>query len=189
MRAGRSRAQTRETDVSEPDEPAGDGPDAVDREPISADALLKIGDLARLAGVTPRTVRFYEDLGLLQPDSRSEGGFRLYRAAQLHRLRAVLALKDVGFSLDDIRAYRDLATEGALAFGIMARLKERLVAGKGQLRARIERLEAAMADLERAEYVLGTCHGCDAKKFDAECHDCWKQVSGGALPEALKAVI
>lgn len=175
--------------MDDPNQPADRGADAVDREPSSPDALLKIGDLARLAGVTPRTVRFYEDLGLLQPDSRSEGGFRLYRAAQLHRLRAVLALKDVGFSLDDIRSYRDLATDGVLAFGIMARLKERLVAGKGQLRARIGRLEAALVDLERAEHVLGTCHGCDAKKYDSDCHDCWKQVSGGQLPEALKAVI
>ncbi len=100
--------------MDEPNQPADRGADAVDREPSSPDALLKIGDLARLAGVTPRTVRFYEDLGLLQPDSRSEGGFRLYRAAQLHRLRAVLALKDVGFSLDDIRSYRDLLTTAAI---------------------------------------------------------------------------
>ena len=175
--------------MSDPNRPDAGAADASESEPASPDVLLKIGDLARIAQVTPRTVRFYEDLGLLQPDSRSEGGFRLYRAAQLHRLRAVLALKDVGVSLDDIRSYRDLASEGGMAFGVMARLKERLVAGKGQLRARIERLEAAMVDLELAEKVLGTCHGCDAKKYDTECHDCWKQVSGGVLPEALKAVI
>lgn len=151
--------------------------------------LVKIGDLARLAQVTPRTVRFYEDLGLLQPASRSEGGFRLYHAQEAERLRAILSLKDVGFSLEDIRAYRDLAVPPAVAFEVMARLRSRIAAGARQLRARIDRLQAALADLERTDDTLAACHGCEGKTYDRACHECWRGLAGGTLPDALKAVV
>jgi DNA-binding transcriptional MerR regulator len=150
--------------------------------------LVKIGDLARLANVTPRTLRFYEDLGLIRPEGRSQGGFRLYGAGQVDRLRAVQALKEVGFSLEDIRAYRDLADENHVAFEVMARLRARLVDGKKHLEARIARLETALADLERSEKVLAACTGCEAKRYDADCHRCWTELAGGELPDALKAV-
>ncbi len=151
--------------------------------------LVKIGDLARLSNVTPRTLRFYEDLGLLEPDGRSTGGFRLYGADQVHRLRAVLALKEVGFSLDDIRAFRALAEHGEGGFEVMARLRTRIRSGVDQLRDRITRLQAALKDLEHAESVVAACHGCEGKRYDDKCHDCWKQLAGGTLPDALRAVI
>ena len=151
--------------------------------------LVKIGDLARLAEVTTRTVRFYEGLDLIQPASRSSGGFRLYRRDQAERLLALLSLKEVGFSLDDIRAYRDLANEGDVALEVMARLRQRISDGATQLRARIVRLQGALGDLERTEETLDKCHGCDGKAYEPSCHDCWKEMAGGTLPDALKAVI
>ncbi len=151
--------------------------------------LVKIGDLARLAEVTTRTVRFYEDLGLIQPTTRSVGGFRLYEVEQADRLRALLKLKEVGFSLDDIRAYRELANEGANALTVMTRLRERITSGAQQLRDRIGRLQSALEDLERTKETLAACHGCDEKVYDRNCHACWKQLAGGNLPDGLKAVI
>ncbi len=162
---------------------------ADDKEPERDSALVKIGDLARLSNVTPRTLRFYEDLGLIEPDGRSVGGFRLYGVDQIHRLRAVLALKEVGFSLEDIRAYRALAEHGEGGFEVMARLRGRISSGISQLRDRITRLGAALKDLESAEAVVAACHGCEGKRYDAKCHDCWKQLAGGTLPDALRAVV
>lgn len=162
----------------------------MDTDLNDADAeLVKIGDLARIANVTTRTVRFYEDLGLIEPDSRSAGGFRLYRRDQADRLLALLSLKEVGFSLDDIRRYRDLALEGHLAQEVMDRLRQRIAEGAIQLRSRIDRLRAALIDLERTEQTLQLCHGCEGKTYDPRCHDCWKMMAGGSLPDALKAVI
>lgn len=151
--------------------------------------LVKIGDLARIAGVTTRTVRFYEGLGLIRPVSRSIGGFRLYEKEQADRMRSLLSLKEVGFSLEDIRAYRDLAREGEVAFEVMGRLRGRISQGVAQLRDRIARLSAALADLEHTESTLGSCHGCNRKLYDRVCHPCLKQMAGGHLPDGLKAVI
>ncbi|MDR9437850.1 MAG: MerR family transcriptional regulator, partial [Thiohalophilus sp.] len=69
------------------------------------DESYKIGELARQLGTTVRTIRYYEEAGLLTP-LRSAGGTRLYNALHLARLQAILELAEQGFSLD---AIRDLA--------------------------------------------------------------------------------
>lgn len=73
-----------------------------------ADAPYTIGDLAQRLGVTPRTVRYYEDRGLLEPAERSEGGFRLYDDRALLRLDKILTLKNLGLSLEQIHQVLDL---------------------------------------------------------------------------------
>lgn len=150
---------------------------------------LHIGEIARRVGVTPRTVRFYEDLGLLDSARRSKGGFRLYDEGQVDRLRAVLALKEVGFTLEEIRAYQEVAREGETALDVVANLRRRLDAGRRRLRERLRRLEEAMVDLERADRVLAGCSGCEGKSYDAACHDCWAEMAGGSCPWALRALL
>ncbi len=64
--------------------------------------IYRVRDFARLAGITPKTLRHYERLGLLTP-ARSAAGYRLYTEAHLERLEHILALKFVGLPLKDIR--------------------------------------------------------------------------------------
>jgi DNA-binding transcriptional MerR regulator len=66
---------------------------------------LRIGELARLAGTTPRTVRYYEEIGLLAPaEERGAGEHRTYTQADLARLQEILRLKSLlGLSLDELR--------------------------------------------------------------------------------------
>ena len=64
--------------------------------------LLQIGEFARLAESNLRTIRYYEELGLLTPASRSSGGFRYYRHDQLDRMVAIKRLQDLGLSLKEI---------------------------------------------------------------------------------------
>lgn len=66
---------------------------------------LRIGELARLAGTTPRTIRYYEEIGLLRGgEERPAGSHRLYDRADVERLRDVLRLKDLlGVSLEELR--------------------------------------------------------------------------------------
>lgn len=63
---------------------------------------MRIGEFAKRAGVTPRTVRYYESLGLLGPSEREEGGFRYYTEAELEKLQKINDLKDLGLSLEEI---------------------------------------------------------------------------------------
>ncbi|WHX41401.1 MerR family DNA-binding transcriptional regulator [Mesobacillus sp. AQ2] len=64
--------------------------------------MYSISDLAEEFGVTTRTIRYYEELGLLNP-SRSEGGRRVYSSSDLTRLKLVLRGKRFGFSLEEIK--------------------------------------------------------------------------------------
>lgn len=65
--------------------------------------MFKIGDFARLNRVTVKTLRHYESLGLLYPEKVDNfTGYRYYSASQMPRLNRILALKDIGFSLDEI---------------------------------------------------------------------------------------
>ena len=63
---------------------------------------MRIGELAQKAGVTPRTVRYYESLGLLEPSEREGTGFRYYTEAELARLQKINVLKGLGLSLEEI---------------------------------------------------------------------------------------
>ena len=61
-----------------------------------------VGELAALAGVSVRTLHHYDRIGLLTPSGRSSAGYRLYRDADLERLRQVLFYRELDFGLDDI---------------------------------------------------------------------------------------
>jgi MerR family transcriptional regulator, repressor of the yfmOP operon len=68
-------------------------------------AALRIGDVAKLAGVTPRTIRYYEEIGLLPaPDSREPGAHRSYAPGDVERLVELIRLKNLlGVSLDGLK--------------------------------------------------------------------------------------
>ena len=74
--------------------------------------MLRIGQLATETGFTPKTLRYYEDVGLLRPDSRSESGYRLYDDAAVERLRFVRRAQGVGLHLEDIRRILEISDEG-----------------------------------------------------------------------------
>src|SRR5260221_14715966 len=72
--------------------------------PRAHDTFLQIGDAAERTGLTQRTLRYYEEKGLLKGPTRMEGGFRLYSDEDVDRLERIKELKDLlGFSLADIR--------------------------------------------------------------------------------------
>ena len=71
--------------------------------PEAAPRLLRIQEVAAETGLTARSIRYYEEMGLLAPAARSEGAYRLYDADDLERLRFIAALRnDAGFSLAEI---------------------------------------------------------------------------------------
>ncbi|HEY8171900.1 MAG TPA: MerR family transcriptional regulator [Dehalococcoidia bacterium] len=73
-------------------------------EPDSDHAYLQIGEVAERTGVTQRTLRFYEEKGLLQPPSRLDGGFRLYTEDDVQRVERIKRLQTLlGFTLAEIK--------------------------------------------------------------------------------------
>ncbi|MGB2695903.1 MAG: MerR family transcriptional regulator [Dehalococcoidia bacterium] len=68
------------------------------------EAYLQIGEVAERTGVTQRTLRFYEEKGLVQPPTRMEGGFRLYSEEDIQRVERIRRLqKHLGFTLAEIK--------------------------------------------------------------------------------------
>jgi MerR family transcriptional regulator, repressor of the yfmOP operon len=112
--------------------------------PVLAEPSLRIGDVARLASTTPRTIRYYEELGLLpRPVGRRSGGHRTYTQSDLDRLREAMRLKDLlGVSLGELKEL--LAAEEARA-AVRAELRRDDVAPE----RRRKLLEEAQGHLER----------------------------------------
>lgn len=70
--------------------------------------LFQIGAVAERVDLSLRTIRFYEEAGIVVPSARSTGGFRLYTEADIDRLIQVKAMKPLGFTLDETRELMDL---------------------------------------------------------------------------------
>lgn len=68
---------------------------------------LKIGELAKLAEITVRTLHYYDEVGLLKPVQVTESGHRLYDLESFSELYRIMAMKDMGFSLDEIKSFID----------------------------------------------------------------------------------
>ncbi len=71
----------------------------------------KIGDLARTTGTKVETIRYYERIGLLPPPARTDGNYRVYADHHLDRLRFIRRGRDLGFSLEEVRALLGLADD------------------------------------------------------------------------------
>src|SRR5262245_24704386 len=77
------------------------------REPRGG-AVFKIGDFSRIARVSCRLLRYYDEIGLLKPGSiERDTGYRYYSASQLPRLNRILVLKELGLSLEEIARVLD----------------------------------------------------------------------------------
>lgn len=91
--------------------------------------FLKVGDLAKLTGLTVRTLRFYDQIGLFSPSGQTESGHRQYDELDLLRLQQILALKELGLSLEEVK--NALADEQFQPLEIvqfqMARMKEQIM--------------------------------------------------------------
>lgn len=100
-----------------------------------------VGAVARLAGVTVRTLHHYHEIGLLAPSERSEAGYRRYADADLERLQRILFYRELGFGLGDIKSV--ISDGGADASAHLRRQHAMLL-------DRIRRLERMAAAVEKA---------------------------------------
>lgn len=110
---------------------------------------LRVGDVARLTGKTVRTLHYYEELGLLSPCQRSDGGYRLYGSDAVARVELIGQLKDLGFSLEQVRQILSTWEKAARDQDASVRLREALEKARAEARKKIgtfERLEAQIAE-------------------------------------------
>ncbi|MFE6284532.1 MerR family transcriptional regulator [Streptomyces sp. NPDC057877] len=120
-----------------------------------SDRQMRIGEVAERTGLSLRTIRHYEEVGLVVPSARSKGGFRLYTESDVDRLMVIRRMKPLDFSLEEMRDLLDITDRlaDATAAGERARLRERLDSYREMADARCETLRARLA---MAEEFAGT---------------------------------
>lgn len=150
--------------------------------------LVKIGDFARLANTNLRTLRYYEEIGLLHPAKRSSGGFRFYRREDLDRLRMVNRLQELGLELARIRDLMVTRVNGLSHREFVERVRRALTEQARLIDERIKSLLEQQKGLEEALTKLGECVGCELHPAAENnfCHPC--QIDGKALPVELSAL-
>ncbi|CAN5719632.1 MerR family transcriptional regulator [soil metagenome] len=111
---------------------------------------LTIGEVARLTGVTTKTVRHYHKIGLLPDPDRSEGGYRLYEADDLLRLQRIRRLRSFGLSLKQIKSVLSDPDEGSTLRKVLEALLEEVSGEIERLEERRSRIEELLA-LEEIE--------------------------------------
>jgi DNA-binding transcriptional MerR regulator len=158
---------------------------------INRKRTMQIGDFACRAGVSVRAVRYYEELGLLKPESHSGGGFRLYGPEALKRVLFIGFFKDLGLSLAEIGTILSAkkptgGDRGAVDF-LLRVFGEKLAL----VEERIAALARVRVDLSKAVEILRSCESCDhAVLLDATgCGECANLMPRDLVPAALEVIL
>ncbi|WP_418001199.1 MerR family transcriptional regulator [Micrococcus lacusdianchii] len=120
---------------------------------MSSPVMMKIGEVAEATGLSLRSIRHYDDVGLVPPSGRSEGGFRLYTEADVQRLLRIMRITPLGFSLDETARLLEILegpADEAPADDVDAFL-ERARKGRSTLARKLRQADELLAELEALE--------------------------------------
>ncbi len=136
------------------------------------DKLLRVGELAKAVGKTVRAMHLYEELGLLEPRARSEGGFRLYGPEAVDRIHWIVKLQAIGFTLAEIQGFVKDFREAHSAPEASARVRALFQDKQQQIREQITQLQVIENDLTEALAYLDSCQPCSTEHGPSECAAC-----------------
>ena len=149
--------------------------------------LLTTGDMARLSQSTLRTVRFYEQEGLIEPERRSSCGHRLFSRRELLKLQLALDLREAGLSLQNIKDLFCLKSDCACPEEASQRMSHVLTEQIDTMQQKIAKLRKLREELTAMVSVLTECQSCDEGSFPLACENC-DVLSSPQLPRALQVL-
>jgi DNA-binding transcriptional MerR regulator len=132
-------------------------------------AEFSSGDLARATDNTVRTIRFYEEQGLLRPAVISEGGHRRYTEEDLEKLRLIGDLRELGLPLSEIRTALDLRSGSATTTEFAERFQEVLLEQIHTAERRLDRLRRVKRELTEALTAIRSRLSCDESASLCPC--------------------
>lgn len=153
--------------------------------------LMKIGELAKKLRTSARTIRYYEELGIIEPITRSKGGFRLYSDKELKKIQMVQTLQHLDFSLTRIRDLftirRGKSTGKEAAFAIREVLEEQLQEAENKIAQYLQMKEAIHVGID----LVNDCakQGCCKKPSAEVCQQCEIVQSRPELPLLLQTIL
>jgi DNA-binding transcriptional MerR regulator len=154
-----------------------------------ADGLLSTGDMARLTRNTLRTVRFYEEAGILRPAGRSSGGHRLFSGRELERLQFISDMRAAGLSLDEIKSLLELKSKADSGKSAATEALDALNAQIDALEDKIAVFTRLRRELVRARQILHECQDCNNPRcFPDACDDCEVVRDKGPLPSSMRVL-
>jgi DNA-binding transcriptional MerR regulator len=130
---------------------------------------LQISEVAKRASVSIRTIRFYEEKGLLQPSSFTSGGIRLYTARDINRLVFIRRMVTLGMTLEDIRLCLGQITDEQHRKERARRTVELLHMQKEKLNEERAKIDQLKKDIEESEMKITQCLGCSAEICPEQC--------------------
>jgi DNA-binding transcriptional MerR regulator len=116
---------------------------------LSSVEYMQISELAKALHITTRTIRLYEQMGLVEPPKRTVGGIRVYDKADITRFKFVLKLKTLGLSLQEMKELADIYSREQLPEKIMPRLIELLDSHLDNIRKRVSQLRSLETDIAK----------------------------------------
>ncbi len=136
--------------------------------------FLTIGALAKLCGVTVRTLRYYEEMDLIGPVKRTSGKYRLYNQHSLKRVNAILALQDLNYSLEEV-----LATLGPFSRSKSFNRREQVQATRRSLELQQSQIDQKLKQINefrtevirRMAMLEEVCEKCACQKPEEQCPD------------------
>lgn len=150
--------------------------------------MLSTGDLARRTGTTVRTVRFYEEAGMLKPASVGKGGRRFYTEAELERLALITDLRELDLPLDEIRELLRMKEGCTSAPELAERFATVLMEKLGRTQRRLQALLRLRDEFSAALRALGTCRSCSTPLHAHPCGSC-DVVVRGETPRIIKVLV
>ncbi|MDO8941948.1 MAG: MerR family transcriptional regulator [Desulfobacterales bacterium] len=115
---------------------------------LNRESRQQIGELATALGVTTRTLRLYEQLGLIDPPQRTEGGIRFYDKEDIRRIKFVLKVKELGLSLKQMQELAEIYHQTKMPDKIMPRLIEILDGHTDAIHRKIRKLSSLDRDIQ-----------------------------------------
>lgn len=134
-----------------------------------------VGHVARMSGTTVRTLHHYDDIGLLSPAQRSDGGYRLYDDSDIDRLREILAFRELGLGLDEVAEAIE-SSHGLIS--TLRNARQRLAKRIDHLSVIADSLDTAIHAHEKgttmsAEEKLSVFGDFDPTEYEAEAREHW----------------
>lgn len=151
--------------------------------------LLKIGEVARRTGVTLRTIRYYQSLGLVEAAHRTRGGFHLYRTEACDRIQFIRDLRSLDVPLARIRdllRLRRMARTGAEgSHEVVATLSGSLA----DVEKRLQRCLVLRDEMTETLGVLEACLRCSTRPSRAVCYACENLARRERVPVYIRALV
>lgn len=156
---------------------------------MKREKLIRIGEIAKELECTTRMIRYYEELGLIEPKARSKGGFRLYDEESLKRIQVIQRLSSLNFPLSRIKEMFSIRNRSQMGNEASRQVIKVLEEQKNQVERMIYQYQEMLRDMELAMKLVRDCFGCTTKPTKENCEDCQVVWSRQEIPKIFMAIM